>query len=100
MKTETINIRPEACLYNSDDDKNLIIDMFIPGVKKQDIDLRMLDDSFTLRAPRGNIEYSISDILCCPVKSKEIKAEYHDGMLRITAPYKDPYEHAVKVKVA
>lgn len=100
MNIEKHNITPEVCSYNSDDDENLIIEVNLPGVKKDDIDLRMLDDSLTIKAPRGNIDYSFADILCCPVKADETKAEYHDGLLRITAPYKDMYDNAVRVKIA
>jgi len=100
MKKEKVNISPDVCLYNSEDEKNLIIEFQIPGVQKDDIDLRMQDDSFTLRAPRGDVEYSISEILCCPINSKETRAEYKDGLLVVHAPYKDQYENAVRVKIA
>ena len=100
MKNEKLYIRPEFCLYNSDDDTQLVMEIHLPGVKKKDIDLHMNDDSFTLKAPRGDIEYRISDVLCCAVNSKESKAEYNDGLLIIKTPYKDRYENAVKIKVA
>lgn len=100
MKDEKLKVTPEVCSYNSPDNKKLIIEVNLPGVKKKDIDLRIMDDSFTIKAPRGNIEYSIADILCCPVKASEVTAEYHDGFLIITAPYKDVYDNAVQIKIA
>jgi len=99
MKTKKRNITPEYCLYNSDDDKNLIIEIHIPGVKKDDIDLRINDDSFMLTASTGNVEYRLSEVLCCPINSQEYKAEYNEGLLTFEAPYRDRYEHAVKVKI-
>jgi len=100
MKNEKINITPGVCLFNSDDNKNQIIEINIPGVKKKDIELRMQDYSYTLKASRGDVEYRLADVLCCPVNSKDAKAEYKDGLLVIKVPYKDLYEDAVKIKIA
>ncbi|MBN2158576.1 MAG: Hsp20/alpha crystallin family protein [Spirochaetes bacterium] len=100
MAQEKIKISPEVCTYNSEDDKKLIIEVEVPGVDGKDIDLRMLDDSFTLGAAREDLEYTLALSLCCPVKADATKAEYHNGLLRIEAPYRDFMENAVRIKVA
>jgi len=100
MKKERIKVSPDVCTYNSEDNKTLILEISIPGVDKKDIDLRMLDDSFTLNAPGEDVEFTVALSLCCPVRGAETKAEYHNGLLRIEAPYKDFMENAVQVKVA
>jgi len=100
MKKERIKVSPDVCTYNSEDNKTLILEISIPGVDRKDIDLRMLDDSFTLNAPREDVEFTVALSLCCPVRAADTKAEYHNGLLRIEAPYKDFMENAVRVEVA
>ncbi|MBP7735721.1 MAG: Hsp20/alpha crystallin family protein [Spirochaetes bacterium] len=97
---EKIKVSPDICTYNSEDNKTLILEIAIPGVDKKDIELKMLEDSFTLTAPRDDLEYTLALSLCCPVRVADIKAEYNNGLLRIEAPYKDFMENAVRVKVA
>ena len=79
--------------------KNLIIEFQIPGVQKDDIDLRMQDDSFTLRA-LGMLSTAFQKFYAARINSKETRAEYKDGLLVVHAPYKDQYENAVRVKIA
>jgi HSP20 family molecular chaperone IbpA len=100
MEKEKIKISPDACTYNSEDSKKLIIEVSLPGVDKKDIDLRMLDDSFTLTAPRDELEYSLALSLCCPVKAVDAHADYRNGLLRIDVPYKEYMENAVRIKIA
>ncbi len=100
MEKERIKISPDVCSYTSEDNTRLIFEVTIPGVERENIELKVLDDSFTLRAPREDIEYTVALAFCCPVKAKEVKAEYHNGLLTIEAPYKDLFENAVRVKVA
>lgn len=97
---ERIVVSPDVCSYTSEDNTRLIFEITIPGVEKENIDLKVLDDSFTLRAPREEIEFAVALSFCCPVKSEDVKAEYHNGLLRIDAPYRDLFEKAIRVKVA
>ncbi len=100
MEKEKIKISPDAYTYNSDDNKNLIIEVSLPGVDKNDIDLRMLDDRLTLSAPREEMEYSLGLSLCCPVKAADAHADYQDGLLRIRVPFKEYLDSAVRIRIA
>jgi HSP20 family molecular chaperone IbpA len=61
----------------------------------------MLDESFNLSAPRGeDLEYVSAMGFCCPVKAKHAKADYENGLLKISVPFRDAMEDAISVTVA
>jgi HSP20 family molecular chaperone IbpA len=59
----------------------------------------MRADSFSLSAPRDDIEFATALSFCCPVVPEEAKAKYENGLLKIEVPFKDSMEDAIKIKI-
>lgn len=79
----------------------MTIEAEVPGVEKKDITVNMHDDSMSLCAPSKTVgvAYAASVSFCCPVKPKEAKARYENGLLKIEVPNKFKPEESVKVPV-
>jgi HSP20 family molecular chaperone IbpA len=99
MADERIRVAPEVCSYVDDEHLTLTLEISLPGVPKENIKLRMHEDSFTLSAPRDETEYVTTLSFCCPVVPDKAEANYENGLLTISVPFKDPMEDAVTVQV-
>lgn len=95
--------------------KNLVIKSAIAGIKPEDIDISLHNDTITVKGVRKFCEdiqeedyfcrecywggFSRSIILPVDVKSDQIKAEIENGILTITLPKANkPKVRAIKVK--
>ena len=95
-----LKVSPNVCAYPDEDNENMKIEIELPGVKKENINIRMVENGFLLSAKgRDGVEFISTYSLCCPVKPEKAEAIYEDGLLTITVPYKDLFEEAVKLDV-
>ena len=95
-----VKMPAEVCSYVDEENMTLHLEISVPGVRKEDVKLKMHDDSFNLSAPRDDFDYTATMAFCCPVRASDAKAEYRDGLLKIEVPFKDAMEGAVDVAIA
>lgn len=81
-----VQILPSVCVDH--DLEKFHIEIEIPGVKKEDIDLEMGEASFCIRAPKEDIEYSACYTLAHDVDTGKVTAKFDNGLLTINAPFK------------
>jgi HSP20 family protein len=94
-----ISVSPNVCFDTDEDQTNGTLEIALPGVKKEDIDLKINEDGYSLSAARGDIKYVASQAFCCPVVPEKATAKYENGLLQISVPFKDSMENAVEVKI-
>lgn len=101
MTHETRRVAPCVASCMDDGYTTFFLEVELPGVRKEAIKLTIHEDSLYLTAPRedGYIEYATTYAFCCPVKAKEAKARYENGLLKVEVPLTKVLEGAVNVAI-
>ena len=96
----------KECLYNVFPDMQRHIDyekreikfeVSLPGVKKENIELKALPSWFHLHAKRGQLMYSANQNFGKNITPDKTTAKYEQGLLTITAHIPDPFEGAKEI---
>lgn len=95
----TLRLSPSICVCPDDTRENVIIEVTLPGVEKKDISFKISNSGFYVRASKESIEYADSYAFWCPVEPEKAVANYSNGLLRVTVPYKQTLEKLVNVKI-
>jgi HSP20 family protein len=99
MAEKKIKTSPDVCSYINEENDKLHLEIALPGVKKENINLKLTDESFYLNASREDVDYVTTQAFCCPMNSRAAEAKYEDGLLRLEVPFKDPMENAFEVPI-
>ncbi len=75
-------------VYLDHDKQMYYIQVDLPGVKKQDIVLSVSDQSFCVRAPREDLEFSGCFVLAHLSDTDKVKAKFENGLLSMEIPLK------------
>jgi HSP20 family protein len=86
-ETTTV-VTPDICIDH--DDKAFYIDVELPGVDKEHVDLSIGEQSVCVEAARGDVVYLGCFSLAHAVDENKAKAKFENGLLQIEVPLKAP----------
>lgn len=89
-----VEILPDVCVDH--DEEKYHIEIELPGVKKEDINLEMGDASFCIKANKGDLVYNACYTLAHSIDTGNVKANFENGLLTILAPFQQPL-HGIKI---
>jgi HSP20 family protein len=85
-KKEKPTVTPNA--FMDHDKKFYYIEVELPGVKKEDIELSVSDQSFCVRAPREDVEFLGCYMLAHLSNTDATRAKFENGLLSMEIPLK------------
>jgi HSP20 family protein len=86
-ETTTV-VTPDVCIDH--DDKAFYIEVELPGVEKEHVDLSIGEQSVCVEAARDDVVYLGCFSLAHAVDESKAKAKYDNGLLTIEVPLKAP----------
>jgi HSP20 family molecular chaperone IbpA len=89
---------PTVNINHNDDNTGLEIRVDLAGASKDSVDLDMGEKGFCLKAEAEEFRYENCFMLAHDVKSKEAKAKFTSGLLKVSVPFKDVV-HGHKVSI-
>jgi len=82
------SLTPYVCFDH--DLENYYIQVELPGVKKEDVELSVSEQSFCVTGTREDIDLIACYYLAHPVNEDKAKAKYENGLLHVIIPLKKP----------
>ncbi|WP_414468929.1 Hsp20/alpha crystallin family protein [Methanobacterium sp. ACI-7] len=83
-ENQKIPVSPAAFIYHTEEE--YIMEIELPGVNKEDIDVKITENTFCVRAPRRNMEYTGCWFLAHEFNADESNASYKNGLLTVKVP--------------
>ena len=88
---------PKYGTYLEED--KVILQVALPGVQKNDIEMKALKDFFTLKAQRGETLYTLDLDFGVKIEPDNTKTHYEEGLLRVEFKRYNPLEYAYEVPI-
>jgi len=92
-------VAPDVCLFNDERCETLNIQVDLPGVKKQDINLTFLEDGFYVIARSEDVTFKGAYALPAPVEAEKAIGEFDNGFLIVNVPFKKMAKGGVRLKI-
>jgi len=80
-------------------ENEFIIQVALPGVSRDKIEMKALRDFFYLRAIRENVEYALDLNLNFEIDPTKVTAKYVEGLLRVAFERVNPLDNAYTVPI-
>ncbi|MFX1298669.1 MAG: Hsp20/alpha crystallin family protein [Promethearchaeota archaeon] len=92
-------LTPEMCSWIDEEGTGYEMEVYLPGVEKDTIKLRMTEDTVFVAGDTDRIRYVGYYTLCCPVEHEKATSLYKNGLLKIHVPYKEIEMSTVDVAI-
>ena len=69
------------------DEEMYHIEIELPGIKKEDIDLEMTETALCIKAPKGDMSYNACYTLAHTIDVSKVSTTFENGLLTILAPF-------------
>ena len=90
---------PQIYAVENDKGTGFDIEIYLPGVDKDTIKLKMDNEYINVSGETDTVKYSGFYSLCCPVEPKQAKTTYKEGLLKIHVPYREVEMKTIDVKI-
>ena len=90
---------PEICSWTNDEGTGTIAEIYLPGVEKDTIKLKMDKENIFVAGETDNLRYVGAYGLCCSVDPEHAKSTYKNGLLRIEVPFLDITFNTIDVRI-
>jgi len=90
-------IRPTYYSNFNSDEREFECEIHLPGVKKEDVKLRVLPELFDIKAKRDHALFTLTEYFPCELNVDALHANYENGLLRLKGKIRDPLENAVDI---
>ena len=90
---------PQICAVENEDSTGFDIEIYLPGVDKDTINLKMDSEYILITGETETVKYTGFYNLCCPVDPEKAKTLYKEGLLKIHVPYREIEMHTIDVKI-
>ena len=80
-------------------DEKWILEVALPGVTKDQIKIKLLEDYFQLRAQRNYILYDLDLEFDFQIEKDKVSAKYVEGLLTVEMTPYNPLDHAFTVPI-
>ena len=87
-RTQKQEILPEATVDH--DREKYHIEVELPGVSKEKIELEFGEQGFCVKASRDDVVFNACYSLAHTVDPKKADAKFENGLLKVTVPFKQP----------
>ena len=99
MKPKKPRVHPDSFATLDDNEENLLVTVELPGVKKEDIDLRMCNDVIYVKAEKEGVQYLGHIHSTEKIEPKKTEAPFRDELLDIKVPLKEKKSTAIRIEI-
>lgn len=100
MRSENIYLTPDVCIYHDTKNERLLMgEVVLPGVKKEDAKLDVNEEGFCVRAKRDNYIYDSCFGTAHRIDPEKTKAHFEEGLLKLSMPIRSEATHRRTISI-